>query len=144
VLPLVGMKSNERDLDWSSLRPSMPRWRELKQTRIVRRDLKRGSATATFDEWFCHDFRTWSFMRLSMTSFTFGRSRIPAESPTTGKRVGGINKNLESRKVMPHGSTKQIFNIKIAPGEKADLVKFMTEGLSSPDYPDHKAPELPK
>jgi cytochrome c peroxidase len=39
---------------------------------------------------------------------------------------------------------EEIFNIKIAPGEKADLVKFMTEGLSSPDYPDHNAPELPK
>lgn len=39
---------------------------------------------------------------------------------------------------------EEIFNIKIAPGEKTDLVKFMTEGLSSPDYPDHKAPELPK
>lgn len=39
---------------------------------------------------------------------------------------------------------EEIFNIKIAPAEKADLVKFMTEGLSSPDYPDHKAPELPK
>ncbi len=39
---------------------------------------------------------------------------------------------------------EEIFNIKIAPGEKADLVKFLVEGLSSPDYPDHKAPELPK
>lgn len=39
---------------------------------------------------------------------------------------------------------EEIFNIKIAPAEKADLVKFMTEGFSSPDYPDHKAPELPK
>ena len=39
---------------------------------------------------------------------------------------------------------EEIFNIKIAPGEKADLVKFMVDGLSSPDYPDHKAPELPK
>lgn len=39
---------------------------------------------------------------------------------------------------------EEIFNIKIAPTEKADLVKFMTEGLSSPDYPEHKAPELPK
>ena len=37
------------------------------------------------------------------------------------------------------------FHIKIAPTEKADLVKFLTEGFSmSPDYPDHKAPELPK
>lgn len=39
---------------------------------------------------------------------------------------------------------EEIFNIKIAPNEKVDLVKFMVEGLSSPDYPDHKAPELPK
>jgi cytochrome c peroxidase len=39
---------------------------------------------------------------------------------------------------------EEIFNIKIAPAEKADLVKFLAEGLSSPDYPDHKAPELPK
>ena len=38
---------------------------------------------------------------------------------------------------------EEIYNIKIAPTEKADLVKFLTEGLSSPDYPDHKAPELP-
>ena len=39
---------------------------------------------------------------------------------------------------------EEIYNIKIAPGEKADLVKFLVEGLSSPDYPDHKPPELPK
>jgi len=39
---------------------------------------------------------------------------------------------------------EEIFNIKIAPAEKADLVKFMIEGLNSLDYPDHKAPELPK
>ena len=39
---------------------------------------------------------------------------------------------------------EEIFNIKIAPTEKADLVKFMTEGLSSHNYPEHKAPELPK
>lgn len=39
---------------------------------------------------------------------------------------------------------EEIFNIKIASAEKADLVKFMAEGFSSPDYPDHKAPELPK
>ncbi len=39
---------------------------------------------------------------------------------------------------------EEIFNIKIASTEKADLVKFLTEGLSSPDYPDHKAPDLPK
>lgn len=39
---------------------------------------------------------------------------------------------------------EEVFSIKIAPGEKADLVKFLVEGLSSPDYPDHKAPELPK
>lgn len=42
------------------------------------------------------------------------------------------------------GSTNEIFNIKIVPTEKADLVKCMTEGLSSLDYPDHKAQELPK
>lgn len=39
---------------------------------------------------------------------------------------------------------EEIFSIKIAPDEKADLVKFLVEGLSSSDYPDHKAPELPK
>ena len=38
---------------------------------------------------------------------------------------------------------EEIFNIKIAPGEKADLIKFLVEGLSSPDYPDDKAPKLP-
>ena len=39
---------------------------------------------------------------------------------------------------------EEILNIKIAPTEKADLVKFMTEGSSiSPDYLNHKAPELP-
>jgi hypothetical protein len=46
---------------------------------------------------------------------------------------------------MPHGSTKALFRIKIAPTEKPDLVKFMTEGFSfSPDDPDHKGSRLLK
>ncbi len=44
---------------------------------------------------------------------------------------------------MPHGSTKAIFHIKIAPTEKADLVKFLTERISiSPDDVDSKTHEL--
>ncbi|MDA0282115.1 MAG: c-type cytochrome [Planctomycetota bacterium] len=39
---------------------------------------------------------------------------------------------------------EEIFELKLNDQDKADLVTFMKEGLSSPDYPDHKAPELPE
>jgi len=39
---------------------------------------------------------------------------------------------------------EEIFPLKLTAQEKADLVKFMEEGLSSKKYPDHKAPELPQ
>ena len=39
---------------------------------------------------------------------------------------------------------EEIFPLKLSAQDKADLVKFMEEGLSSSDYPDHEAPELPK
>lgn len=39
---------------------------------------------------------------------------------------------------------EEIFALKLTDAEVADLVTFMKEGLSSKDYPDHKAPELPK
>lgn len=39
---------------------------------------------------------------------------------------------------------EEIFPLKLTEQEVADLVTFMKEGLSSPDYPNHKAPELPK
>ena len=45
-------------LESSSLPPLMPRWRESRPTRIERPDWKPGVARETFDEWFCHDFRT--------------------------------------------------------------------------------------
>jgi cytochrome c peroxidase len=39
---------------------------------------------------------------------------------------------------------EEIYEFKLKPEEKKDLVIFLKEGLSSPDYPDHKAPKLPK
>jgi len=38
---------------------------------------------------------------------------------------------------------EEIFPIKMTPEEKADLVIFLKEGLSSPDYPDIPPPQLP-
>lgn len=39
---------------------------------------------------------------------------------------------------------EEIFPLKLTQQEKQDLVQFLKEGLSSEDYPLHKAPELPK
>ncbi len=39
---------------------------------------------------------------------------------------------------------EELFPLKLTANEVADLVTFLKEGLSSPDYPAHTAPELPK
>ena len=39
---------------------------------------------------------------------------------------------------------EEIFPLKLSAQEKADLVTFLKEGLSSESYPDIEAPELPK
>lgn len=39
---------------------------------------------------------------------------------------------------------EEIFPLRLTDQDKADLVTFMKEGLASPDYPDHKAPDLPE
>jgi hypothetical protein len=39
---------------------------------------------------------------------------------------------------------EEIFPLNLTPQEQQDLVQFMTEGLSSESYPEHKAPELPR
>ncbi len=39
---------------------------------------------------------------------------------------------------------EEIFRIKLEEGDKADLVAFMTEGLSSTSYPEHQPPKLPQ
>lgn len=39
---------------------------------------------------------------------------------------------------------EEIFPLKLTDQEKADLVQFLKEGLSSESYPMHKAPELPE
>jgi cytochrome c peroxidase len=39
---------------------------------------------------------------------------------------------------------EEIYPLHLTDQEKADLVTFMKEGLSSPDYPDIEAPELPQ
>lgn len=38
---------------------------------------------------------------------------------------------------------EELVPLNLSAAEKADLVKFMTEGLSSADYPNHVAPKLP-
>lgn len=38
---------------------------------------------------------------------------------------------------------EEIYPLKLTPEQVADLVTFMKEGLSSPTYPNHTAPELP-
>jgi cytochrome c peroxidase len=39
---------------------------------------------------------------------------------------------------------EEIFPLKLTKEEKADLVKFLKEGLSSPKYPDVEPPKLPE
>lgn len=39
---------------------------------------------------------------------------------------------------------EEIFPLKLSAEEKADLVKFLKEGLSSPKYPDIEPPQLPE
>jgi cytochrome c peroxidase len=39
---------------------------------------------------------------------------------------------------------EELFTLRLTSDEKAALVTFLKEGLSSADYPDHKAPELPE
>lgn len=39
---------------------------------------------------------------------------------------------------------EEIFNMKLSEADKADLVTFLKEGLSSESYPMHEAPELPQ
>ena len=39
---------------------------------------------------------------------------------------------------------EEIFPLKLTAQEKADLVVFLKEGLSSKDYPNTKPPELPQ
>jgi cytochrome c peroxidase len=38
---------------------------------------------------------------------------------------------------------EEIFPLKLTPAEKSDLITFMKEGLSSPEYPDIAPPKLP-
>jgi cytochrome c peroxidase len=63
----------------------------------------------------------------------------------------GSEKTLEE--VIDHydqGGTKneqldaEIYELKLTPAEKADLIVFLKEGLSSSEYPDVKPPVLPK
>jgi len=39
---------------------------------------------------------------------------------------------------------EEIFPLRMTDQDKSDLVTFLKEGLSSPDYPQHTAPELPR
>lgn len=39
---------------------------------------------------------------------------------------------------------EEIFELKLTPAEKADLVTFLKEGLASPEYPDIAPPKLPE
>jgi len=39
---------------------------------------------------------------------------------------------------------EEIYTLKLSKEAKADLLIFMQEGLSSPDYPEHEAPALPE
>ncbi|MCA8995994.1 MAG: c-type cytochrome [Planctomycetaceae bacterium] len=39
---------------------------------------------------------------------------------------------------------EEIFPLKLTEQEQQDLITFLKEGLSSPDYPNHEAPELPQ
>jgi len=39
---------------------------------------------------------------------------------------------------------EDLFPLRLTAGDKKDLVTFLTEGLSSADYPNHKPPKLPK
>ena len=39
---------------------------------------------------------------------------------------------------------EELFPLKLTDQKKADLVTFLKEGLSSPDYPDVEPPKLPE
>jgi cytochrome c peroxidase len=39
---------------------------------------------------------------------------------------------------------EEVYEIKLAKDDIADLVQFLKEGLSSPDYPEHTPPKLPE
>lgn len=39
---------------------------------------------------------------------------------------------------------EEIYELKLTTGDKTDLITFLKEGLSSPDYPNHTPPKLPK
>lgn len=39
---------------------------------------------------------------------------------------------------------EELFPLRLNDQDKADVVTFLKEGLSSPDYPNHKAPKLPE
>lgn len=39
---------------------------------------------------------------------------------------------------------EEIFKLRLTDQDKKDLITFLKEGLSSPDYPLHRAPKLPK
>jgi cytochrome c peroxidase len=39
---------------------------------------------------------------------------------------------------------EEIFPLKLSDQEKQDLINFLTEGLTSEDFPDHKPPALPE
>ena len=48
---------------------------------------------------------------------------------------GGIENDQLDEEIYPRGLTNE---------EKADLVTFLKEGLSSKSYPAHKSPKLPE
>lgn len=50
------------------------------------------------------------------------------------KRGGDANPYLD----------EEMYTLKLTDEEIGDLLKFLTEGLTSGDYPNHKAPQLPK
>jgi len=58
--------------------------------------------------------------------------------------LAGVIDHYNKGGVSNAGLDEEIFPLKLTAEEKADLVKFMEEGLASPTYPQHTAPELPK
>ncbi len=81
-------------------------------------------------------FKTPSLREIARTApYMHDGSLATLEDVVEHYRKGGIpNPQLD----------EEIFPLKISDEDKADLVTFLKEGLSSDSYPAHEAPELPE
>ncbi|MEI8021034.1 MAG: cytochrome c peroxidase [Schlesneria sp.] len=117
----------------------------------------------------CHDGRNFTdngFHNIGLPGSDEGRAAISKSSGDKGAfKTPTLREIARSAPYMHDGSLKtleevvahyvkggtpnpqldeEIFPLKLTAEESADLVTFLKEGLSSPSYPAHTAPELPQ